>query len=111
MFNDFKTMIPELVPMFNLFEEIDYKNKKLSTYTYYVMGQICIDKPYRGKGIFKDLYLKHKEFYSDKFELCLTEVSTRNIPSMKAHTKIGFEVINVYKDHIDEWNVLAWDWR
>ena len=57
------------------------------------------------------LYLKHKECYSQKFELCLTEVSTSNIPSMKAHKKVGFKIVHTYKDTAEVWNVLVWDWN
>ncbi len=111
MLKEFKEMIPVLIPMFNSFELIDYQNKKLSEYHYYVMGQVCIKESYRGKGLFKKLYAKHKEYYAQKFELCITEVSTSNIPSMKAHQKVGFKVIHTYKDTADKWNVLVWDWN
>jgi len=111
MLKDFKKMIPALIPMFKSFEKIYYKKKKLSDYKYYVMGQVCIKESHRGKGIFKDLYLKHQESYSEKFEICLTEVSTSNIPSMKAHKKVGFEIIHTFRDKIDEWNILLWNWE
>ena len=102
--HDLQTMIDNL-------ETIDYKGKRLSAYSYYVMGQVCIDKDYRGKGIFSMLFQKHKEIYSDKYELLVTEISTKNLRSQKAHEKVGFTTIYTYTDTVDEWNVVVWDWR
>lgn len=111
MLKEFSKMIPVLTPMFNMFEELDYREKSLSAYRYYVMGQICIKESHRGQGIFEALYLKHKEVYANRFDLCLTEVSTSNIRSMKAHEKIGFKTIHTFKDNSDHWNILLWDWN
>ena len=55
MLKDYKSLIPELIPMFNVFESIKYENSKLNELNYYLMGQICIAKKYRGKGIFQAL--------------------------------------------------------
>ncbi|WP_271785437.1 GNAT family N-acetyltransferase [Aquimarina algiphila] len=111
MLKKFRNLIPVLVPMFDNFEDTRYKNSKLSNFNYYVMGQVCISEKHRGKGIFKSLYLKHREIYSSQFELCLTEVSSSNLISMKAHQKVGFKTISTFKDSTDEWNILAWDWK
>ena len=102
---------PDLQTMIDNLETIDYKGKPLSSYSYYVMGQVCIDKEYRGKGIFNMLFQKHKELYSDEYELLVTEISTTNYRSQKAHEKTGFTTIHTYSDALDEWNVVVWDWR
>ncbi len=102
---------PDLKMMIDNLETILYKNKPLSSYSYYVMGQVCIDKAYRGKGIFKMLFQKHKEIYTDKYQLLVTEISTKNLRSQKAHEKVGFTTIYTYRDASDEWNVVVWDWR
>lgn len=111
MLEEFKELIPTLIPMFDSFEKIIYNKIKLNEYSFYVMGQICIRESHRRKGIFKKLYLKHKEYYSSSFDLCLTEVSTSNIPSMKAHLKVGFQIIHTFSDETDEWNILLWNWN
>ena len=102
--NDLKILIDHL-------ETIDYKGKPLLAYSYYVMGQVCIDKEYRGKGIFSMLFQKHKEIYSDQYELLVTEISTKNLRSQKAHEKVGFTTIYTYTDALDDWNVVVWDWK
>ena len=34
----------------------------------------------------------------------------RNVRSMSAHLRIGFTVIDRYRDPTDEWALLRWDW-
>jgi L-amino acid N-acyltransferase YncA len=97
--------------MFEKFESLQWKNKSLNDYTYYVMGQICVDKQYRGQGLFDALYQKHKEVYSKQFDLIVTEIATRNHRSINAHKRVGFETIDTFTDDTDEWNVVAWDFK
>lgn len=110
MLNSFSQEIPVLEPMFEVFKTVDYRGKKLTDFTFYVMGQICIDKSYRGKGVFGQLYEKHKEIYSEQFQLCITEVSKNNVRSIRAHEKVGFKTIYTYRDQTDHWLIMAWDW-
>ena len=102
---------PDLQAMIDNLETVDHKGRPLSSYSYYIMGQVCIHKDYRGKAIFNMLFQKHKELYSDTYELLVTEISTTNCRSQKAHEKIGFNTIHTYSDALDEWNVVVWDWR
>ncbi|MEM9338375.1 MAG: GNAT family N-acetyltransferase [Bacteroidota bacterium] len=111
MLKELRDLIPVLVPMFDMFQKIEYQGVRLSNYNYYAMGQICIAEGYRGKGVFSQLYNKHKEVYSELYDLCLTEVSSSNPRSMKAHEKVGFQNIHQFRDKTDEWNILCWDWN
>src|SRR5690606_9982476 len=111
MLKEFGGMIPVLVPMFTMFEKLSLEGNPLNSYNYYVMGQICIADSHRGQGIFDKLYQKHKQVYSHKFELCLTEVSTSNRRSMKAHERVGFRTLHTFTDETDTWNILSWDWK
>src|SRR5687768_8182806 len=43
----------DLRTMINKLELINYEDKPLSSYAYYVMGQVCIEKNYRGKEFLK----------------------------------------------------------
>src|SRR5580765_1679335 len=69
MLRAFSKLVPDLEPMFEKFESLHWKNKSLNDYSYYVMGQICVDKQYRGQGLFDALYQKHREVYSKQFDL------------------------------------------
>lgn len=111
MVKELKMDIPVLTPMFDMFKEINYKGGRLSDANFYVMGQVCVDKRYRGKGVFEMLYAKHREVYQSRFDLCITEVSSSNPRSMRAHEKVGFKTIHTFSDKTDEWNILTWDWN
>lgn len=109
MMKELRDLVPVLIPFFNMLEKIEFNDKALVNSSFYVMGQICVAKNYRGQGIVKLLYQKHQEVYADQYELCITEVSTSNARSMRAHQKVGFEVIHVFQDQTDEWNILGWN--
>lgn len=106
-----KDVHPELKMMLENLSSLTYQGQLMTVYPYYMMGQICISKQHRGKGLFEQLYAYHKEKYRDQFDILLTEISTSNHRSMRAHEKVGFKTIHTYNDHIDEWNVVVWDWR
>jgi hypothetical protein len=101
---------PGLEPMFVNLEKLNWKEKSLYNYKFYVMGQVCVDKEYRGVGLFDKLYLKHKEIHQRQFDFIVTTISTSNLRSLNAHKRVGFVPINKFTDPLDEWDVLLWDW-
>jgi GNAT superfamily N-acetyltransferase len=103
--------IPILVPMFEAFDKIVFNGKRVSDWNYIIIGQVCVDKDYRGRGIFDQCYAAYKKFYQDKYDFAITEIATTNTRSLQAHKRIGFKEINSYlaPDKTD-WVVVAWDW-
>lgn len=107
-----KFNIPILFPLFNAFDTILYKNKKISEYNYMLVGQVCVDKEYRGQGIFDSCYTAYKEFYKDKYDFAITEIAYTNPRSLNAHKRIGFKEIHSYfGPDKTEWIVVLWDWE
>jgi GNAT superfamily N-acetyltransferase len=102
---------PDLQEMFASLRNLDYKGKKLFDHNFYCMGQVCIAKEYRGKGIFEKLYEGHYQYYHKQYDLLVTEISVNNLRSQKAHEQVGFTTIYKHRDHMDDWNVVVWDWR
>ena len=102
---------PDLEPMFVNFEKLQWQGKPLYDFRFYVMGQICVSKAHRGKGLVPLLYQHHKTVYSPYYDFIITEISTSNYRSLQAHRRIGFETIQTYTDSMDTWNVVVWDWR
>lgn len=92
------------------FSAIRYKGMPLLDHRVYFMGQICVDRDYRGKGVFPLLYEFHRQQFYPQYEMLVTEVSTSNPRSLRAHLKVGFTIADTHKDEIDEWNVILWDW-
>ncbi len=100
--------LPILIPMFDEFEKARYKGSPLKERKYFVGGQVCVDKAYRGQGLLKKLYHATRDRLADDYELCVTEIAVNNAISLKAHAKMGFEVIGDYHDGATHWNVVAW---
>jgi GNAT superfamily N-acetyltransferase len=104
--------IPVLVPMFELFEEITYEHKRISTYDYIVVGQVCIDKQYRGQGILDNCYKAYRDHFSEKYAFAITEIAIANQRSINAHKRIGFKEIHKYSSLDNtEWSIVLWDWK
>ncbi len=102
-----RTFVPILEPMFQLLEKLSWRGRPLRDSLYYVMGQVCVAKEYRGQGVFDALYREHRASYGARFDCTVTEVATRNTRSMRAHTRVGFERIETYRDSTDEWAVIV----
>lgn len=106
----FRHQIPVLQPMFDMIDHLLWHGTPMAQHPYYVMGQICVAEHYRSMGVFDALYHAHRQHYAAQYDWCITEVSTSNQRSMKAHQRVGFRTIHTYTDHTDEWNIVAWDW-
>ncbi len=98
--------IEVLKPMFTKIEE-HLKNDT----TYIVMGQVCIDKAYRGQGVFRGLYQQMKIELQEKYNLLITEVAANNLRSMRAHKAVGFKTLIVYNVDDMEWHLIYWNWK
>lgn len=107
----FKTGFPILEPLFDLFGKIEYKGKMISEYNYMVVGQTCIDKKYRGKGIFQKLYSAYINRFHLKYDFAITEIATKNLRSRRAHEKIGFQTVHEYvaPDGVG-WTIVLLQW-
>ncbi|PWT72488.1 MAG: GNAT family N-acetyltransferase [Bacteroidetes bacterium] len=101
----------DLRVMFENLRNVQFLNQPLFDRSFYIMGQICVDKDYRGLGLVNKLYQKHYQQYCPQYDLLVTEISSSNIRSQKAHEKVGFKTIYTYRDQVDEWNVVVWDWN
>lgn len=107
-----RALIPILEPMFRMIETLPAQAiTTRENARWYVMGQIAIAPAYRGTGLFSRLYAEHRARYRADFDAIVTEVSTRNTRSLRAHERAGFRTIAVYRDATDEWALLAWAWQ
>ncbi|MDD7915219.1 GNAT family N-acetyltransferase [Polaribacter ponticola] len=102
MTKNFASEIEVLKPMFI---EI---SKSVSEKKYIVMGQICIDKKFRKKGIFKGLYQFMKtNVCKDHFNMIITEIDVNNIRSLEAHKAVGFKKLQDYCVKEKNWRIIT----
>jgi predicted GNAT superfamily acetyltransferase len=103
--------IPILMPMFEMFEEVEYQNKKIADQRYIVVGQVCVAEGYRGQGIFDACYSAYRNCFKDKYDFAITEIALRNQRSINAHKRVGFESIHEYAAPDGEkWSIVVWKW-
>jgi ribosomal protein S18 acetylase RimI-like enzyme len=97
--------------MFDQFESLEFGRKPVAECNYLVIGQICVDKNYRGQGIFDRMYSAYGEMFSERFDFAITEIAVSNVRSIKAHQRVGFEVIHEFSDEAEDWAIVALDWK
>ena len=101
--------VPSLGPMFQHFSECVYRGQPLSASRFVVGGQVCVDREHRGKGLLGRLYDQIRLSVAQNCDLCVTEIATRNRVSVRAHERMGFEIISAYSDPPEDWVIVAWD--
>jgi hypothetical protein len=103
--------IPVLMPMFEMFEQVEYENRKIADQRYIVVGQVCVAEDYRGQGIFDACYAAYRNCFKEKYDFAITEIALRNQRSINAHKRVGFESIHEYAAPDGEkWSIVVWDW-
>lgn len=106
-----RQFIPELETLFQMLNTVHYEGKPLSEHPYYVVGQVCVGDGYRGHGLFDRLYQHQRNTYGDQFRLFITDISARNTRSLRAHERVGFQVVHQFHepDAGEEWALVVWD--
>ena len=103
MHPEFRQEIELLKPMFDHLEALD-----MLSWSFMVMGQVCVDKPYRKKGVFRGLYNYMATSLKNEFDYIITEVHKSNRRSLKAHLAIGFKSLSSAHSNANDWDLLAW---
>lgn len=101
MHPSFADEIEILKPMFAEIASSDARSRQ-----FMVMGQVCIDKHYRKKGIFRNLYSTMLQVIRPEFDCIVTEVDATNIRSLNAHYAIGFRELKIYQADGRDWHLI-----
>lgn len=103
---------PEMKPALDIMNEVVYKSAKLERSNFFFMGQICVAKDNRGQGVLKGLYEHQREHLSSIFDYNVTIISSKNQRSLRAHLKVGFQLIkSVPLPQGYNWEIVLWDWN
>jgi ribosomal protein S18 acetylase RimI-like enzyme len=108
----FAPEVPILQPLFAMLDGLSWRGRRLRDQPrWFVMGQICVADGYRGRGIVDGLYRAMAEAYRDRFDFTVTEVAARNVRSLRAHARAGFQTLQVYPDSTtgEDWHVIVLD--
>ena len=94
-----------VVAMFNYMDGIIESNG-LTNLNYFIMGQVCVDKLYRGQGVFRGLYSFLNSELKKNFDAVVTEVNAKNRRSSEAHKAIGFELLDAHTEGGEDWELI-----
>lgn len=70
--------------------KIPFGVKFISDFDYLVVGQLCVEKEVRGRGLAQDIYAQFKATYENQYHFADTVVDRENLASLKTHLKVGF---------------------
>lgn len=97
---EFNKSIPIVAAMLSHFSKITYRNQPLSNYHSFIYGPVCIDKPFRGKGVLLALsnhLLQFMQLEHPQLSLLTTFIAIENKRSINAHEKLGMENIGQFE--------------
>lgn len=84
--------------MIERLNEDNYCGDTMTVENSYQYGPICVDKEYRGTGVFQGLFWFSLKTMADKYPYMLTFINQINPRSYKAHTeKVGMDVIKTFE--------------
>ncbi len=98
----------------SLFEATDAMTRNgtpMRDVRYAVCGQLCVAKSHRGLGLVDRMYGAFRTTYMDRWDALVTDVVTDNPRSLRAHARVGFEVLTTIPYGGADWHIVLWDWR
>ncbi|WP_295445483.1 GNAT family protein [uncultured Thiodictyon sp.] len=109
---EFNENSPLLMAMMQQFGQIAYKGKTIAEYDCFIAGPTCIDKKYRGQGIYPRLITALFDFLRntlDPSRLRISFASKANPRSLNTQKKIGCEIIGEFQFNANEFFILCLD--
>lgn len=88
------------------------RGEPLKDMNYVLVGQLCVAKEYRGKGLVNGMYAHFRNVLQGQgFHCCITDVARDNPRSIRAHHKVGFRSVHTISHDGVQFDVIVWDWR
>lgn len=95
--------------MVSKFPKISFMNKEITVESSFQYGPVCIDKSYRGKGLLNLIFEELRLEFIKKFPISITFINSINVISEKAHTRLGWEIIDRFEFQSNKYIGLALD--
>eukprot|EP01039_Chlorochromonas_danica_P002857 gene2857-3121_t len=92
-------------------KSLSFEGQTLSDYNYVIVGQLCVAKGYRGRGLVSLLYEAFRVAFSPQHSLAVTEVAVSNPRSLRAHERSGFQIVRTKSYEGVAFHTIAWPWR
>lgn len=95
--------------MVSRFPKTSFMNKEITVENSFQYGPVCIDNSYRGKGLLNLIFEELRLEFVKKFPISITFINSDNVISEKAHTRLGWEIIDRFEFQSNKYIGLALD--
>ena len=89
--------------------DTEYLGRTMSMENSYQYGPICVDKEYRGTGVFAHLFDFSRASMRDRYPVLLTFVNQINPRSLAAHRKLGLDLVKEFQFNNNDYYELGFD--
>lgn len=84
--------------MVSRFPKLSFQGQEITTQNSFQYGPVCIDKKYRGQGLFNQLFEEMRLEFVNRYPISITFINQVNEISTAAHTrKLGWEIIDEFE--------------
>lgn len=87
----------------------EYLGKNLSIENSYQYGPVCIDKDYRGTEVLPNLFEFSRREMNKRYPILITFINHINPRSLRAHEKLGVEVIKNFEFNNNNYYELGYN--
>jgi hypothetical protein len=99
---------PLFAHMIEKLPENHFRGQVLNAENSYQYGPVCIDKSYRGSGVFEKIFYASLESMMPRYSLMVTFINQINHRSYKAHTqKVKMETVNTFEFNNNNYYMLV----
>ena len=104
----FRQEIEVLRSMFDRIDRQNWLGESLREVPYCIMGQICVAKKYRGRGVVDGLYAHLNDRLAARgYRYLITLIAERNPRSLRVHERVGFQLLQRYVGETGEdWHLV-----
>lgn|SRR5690625_3973822 len=96
--------------MVSRFPKLSFQKQKITTKNTFQYGPVCIDRKYRGQGLFNQLFEEMRLEFVKRYPISITFINKINEISTAAHTrKLGWEIIDEFDFNNNQYLALGLD--
>jgi acetyltransferase (GNAT) family protein len=108
----FNRQFPLLACMMEQFDGIMFRGRPLASARLFIYGPVCIDRPYRGRGLLRGLYEALRKEVAGRFEVGVAFVADENPHSLRAHVnRLGMDHVGDFNFAGKDYHILAFQVR
>lgn len=90
---------------------LSFKGGEITTSNSFQYGPVCIDAQYRGKKLLNSIFEVMRLEFVQKFPISITFINKVNQISLRAHQKLGWEIVDEFHFNDNQYLGLAFNMK